>query len=47
MTNNKIKPITLEVDKDLWDKFKVMIPRTVTLNEAIVALIEKKVNDEK
>ena len=46
MANNKIKPITLEIDKDLWNKFKVLIPRTVTLNDAIVALIVKKVEDE-
>ena len=40
----KIKPITLEVDEVLWKKFKVMIPRTIKLNDAIVKLIEKEVN---
>ena len=47
MTSNNIKPITLDIDKDLWSKFKVLIPRTITLNEAIVELIKGKVEDEK
>ena len=47
MTNNKIKPITLEIDKDLWNKFKNSIPRTITLNEAIINLIKEKLENEK
>jgi len=38
-----IKPLTLEIDKVTWDKFKDTIPRTTTLNEAIIQLIAKKV----
>lgn len=38
-----IKPITIEIEKELWDKFKDAIPRTITLNDAIVELIEKEV----
>jgi len=37
----KIKPLTIELDKDLWDKFKEQTPRTITLNEAIVNLISE------
>lgn len=37
----KIKPITLEIDKEKWDKFKERIPRTKTLNDAIVELIDR------
>lgn len=37
-----IKPITLEIDDELWQKFKEKIPRTKTLNEAIVELIQNK-----
>ena len=40
----KIKPITLEVDKKLWEEFKEITSRTITLNDAIVKLIEKEVN---
>ena len=43
MENNLIKPITLEIEKEIWDIFKESIPRTITLNDAIVDLIEKEV----
>ena len=36
-----VKPITLEIDQNLWDKFKDKVPRSITLNNAIVTLIEK------
>ena len=39
----KIKPITLEIEKELWEKFKELIPRETRLNDAIVELITKKV----
>lgn len=38
----KIKPITLEIEDTTWDKFKDLIPRSITLNQAIVDLIEKE-----
>ncbi len=43
MKNNKIKPITLEINKDTWEKFKNITPRTITLNDKIVELIEKEI----
>lgn len=39
----KINPITIEIEKELWDKFKLITPRTKTLNQAIIELIEKEV----
>ena len=39
-----IKPITLEIEKRIWDKFKEITPRIITLNDAIVNLIIKEVN---
>lgn len=41
----KIKPITLEIDKKLWDKFKEITPRTIYLNEAIVNLIKQAIQN--
>ena len=41
---DNIKPITLEIDKRLWEKFKEKTPRTKTLNEAIVDLIKKEMS---
>lgn len=39
----KIKPITLNIEKKLWFDYKMSIPRTDTLNDRIVALIEREV----
>ena len=39
-----VKPITLEIDSKLWIDFKNTIPRTKTLNQAIVELIEDHLN---
>ena len=41
-----IKPITLEVEDSLWNQFKGKIPRTITLNDALVDLIKKKVDSD-
>lgn len=43
MENNLIKPITLEIDKNLWEKFKAIVTRDKTLNEAVIELIEREV----
>ena len=40
----KIKPITLEIEEELWIKFKEKTPRTITLNDKLVELIKKEVN---
>ena len=42
----KIKPITLEIDGELWQKFKEITHRTTRLNDAIVMLIKKEVNND-
>lgn len=39
-----IKPITLEIEKELWLDFKQTVPRTLTLNQAIINLIKKEVD---
>lgn len=44
MKDNKIKPLTLEIDLELWEKFKEKIPRAKTLNDAVVELIKKEVD---
>ena len=38
-----VKPITLEIDSEIWNKFKEKTPRTIKLNDAIVELIKKNV----
>lgn len=44
---NNIRAITLEIDKDLWILFKEKIPRTISLNKAIIELIKEKVNQKR
>jgi hypothetical protein len=36
-----IKPITLEIDEEIWNKFKDKTPRSKTLNDALVELIKQ------
>jgi len=38
----KIKPITIEIEESIWNKFKDVIPRSITLNDAVVSLIERE-----
>ena len=38
-----IRPLTLSIDRKLWNQFKTSIPRTTTLNEAVVSLIREKI----
>ena len=40
---DKIKPITIQIDKEIWEKFKQRVPRSQTLNEALVELIKMKI----
>ena len=39
-----IRPLSIEIQEELWLKYKEMIPRTIRLNDSIVALIEKEVS---
>ena len=40
----KIKPLTLEIEKDVWSKFKSTLTKERTLNAAVVDLIKKEIN---
>jgi hypothetical protein len=46
MENNLIKPITVEINKELWEKFKSTVNRDKTLNQALIELINKEVNGD-
>lgn len=43
---NTIKPLTLEINKVTWERFKSLVPRSQTLNDAVVQLIEAKILKE-
>lgn len=42
-----IKPITVEVEREVWEKFKMTVTRDRTLNDAVVDLIKLKVKEAK
>ncbi len=37
----KCNPLSLIIEKEIWDKFKTKVPRVKKLNDAVVELIEK------
>ena len=43
----KKKVLALEIDKDLWEKFKDRIHRNTKLNDAVVRLISTFVYEDK
>lgn len=43
--NNKSRAITLQINKDTWKEFKYKTPRTHTLNDKIVELIERYIKE--
>lgn len=47
----KTRPITPSIEKDLWERWKATVPRTVTLSQAIeellIADVRKKQQYEK
>ena len=40
-----IKPLTLEIEKDIWDSFKEKVPRTIRLNDKVVELIKNHIKE--
>ena len=41
-----VKPITLKIDRDTWEQFKVIVPRTITLNDQVVELIRNHIKQK-
>ena len=39
----KYRPIALDIEKEIWQKFRALTPRTLTLNNAVVELIKKDI----
>ncbi|GAH52743.1 unnamed protein product, partial [marine sediment metagenome] len=35
----------LNIDEDLWNRFKDLVPRTKRLNDALVELVEERVRE--
>jgi len=45
MENNYfVRPLTLKVDKEIWERFKKMVHRDTSMNNAVCLLIHDFVN---
>ena len=38
----KIKKFLLEIPEDIWEKWKNQVPRSISLNKALIELLEKE-----
>jgi len=38
----KIKKFLLEVPEDIWEKWKNTVPRSISLNKALIELLKKE-----
>ena len=45
--SNIVSPLTLKIDKDLWNKYKMGCSREKSLNNHVIGLIEKEVEGRK
>lgn len=41
-TDKKIKTFLLEIPEDTWNKWKDTVPRSISLNKALIELLEKE-----
>jgi len=39
---DKIKTFLLEIPEDTWNKWKDTVPRSISLNKALIELLEKE-----
>ncbi|MCX8158887.1 MAG: hypothetical protein N3D20_01175 [Candidatus Pacearchaeota archaeon] len=42
MKKESIKRFLLEVPEDIWERWKNTIPRTISLNKALIELLKKE-----
>jgi len=38
----KIKKFLLEIPEDIWEKWKATIPRSISLNKALIGLLNEE-----
>ena len=42
MEKRKIKKFLLEIPEEIWNNWKNKVPRSITLNKALIELLEKE-----
>ena len=40
--NQKVKKFLLEVPEEIWERWKNTVPRSISLNKALIELIKKE-----
>lgn len=40
----EVKTFLLEIPKEIWEKWKDTVPRSISLNKALIELLEKEGN---
>jgi len=45
--NSKVKKFLLEVPEEIWERWKNTVPRSISLNKALIELIKKVGKNEK
>ena len=43
----KVKKFLLEIPEEVWEKWKETVPRSISLNKALVELLKKEGKNEK
>ena len=38
----RVKKFLLEIPEDIWEKWKETVPRAISLNKALIKLLEKE-----
>jgi len=42
MVEKEVKKFLLEIPKDIWENWKDTVPRSVSLNKALIELLKKQ-----
>lgn len=43
----KVKKFLLEVPEEIWERWKDKVPRSISLNKALIELLEREGKNEK
>lgn len=38
-----IKPLTIDIDPEIWKQFKAITPKSLTFNQAVIKLIQEEI----
>jgi len=44
--DKKVKKFLLEIPEEIWEKWKNTVPRSISINKALIKLLEKEGKNE-